>query len=130
MHRKKWLPARRSSARLIRWEEVVPKKVIPLSRGSRAAVVIDRAGAPRVFVFDTAALLDLLSVIDERLVDRLSDEAYHSKAANPAGWLIDEIEATLPLSPAYVQSLKRAVAEAKRKGWIPFEQLTRALELE
>lgn len=129
MRRKTSPPARLADARLIPWERLAPKSVIPLKRGSRAGVVVDRSGAPRVFVFDTSALLDVLSAIDERLVDRLSDAQYHSKAANPAGWLIDEIEATLPLSVEYVQSLKEAIAEAQRKGWIPFEEIERALHL-
>jgi hypothetical protein len=127
--RKRSLPVRVSNATLIPWERVVPKSVCSLEKGSRAALVVDRAGTPRLFVFDTSALLDVLSTIDERLVDHLSDEEYHSKDVNPAGWLIDEIESRLPLSAAYVQSLKDAIAEAKRKGWIPFEAVERALHL-
>lgn len=129
MRRKKSFPIRVSRATLVPWGKVAPKSVFPIERGSRAGVVLDREGVPRVFVFDTFALLDVLSAIDERLVDRLSDEAYHSKAANPAGWLIDELEAKLPLSDEYVRSLKEAVAEAQRKGWIPFEEVERALKL-
>jgi hypothetical protein len=129
MPRKKSLTTRLSNAKLIRWDEMAPASVFPLERGSRAGVVVDRAGVPRVFVFDTSALLDVLSVIDERLVDRLPDAEYHLKAANPAGWLIDELETKLPVSAAYVQSLKDAIAEAKRKGWVPFEHIERALRL-
>ena len=129
MRRKKSLPVRVSRATFIPWERVAPKSVFPLARGSRAGVIVDRGGVPKVFVFDTAALLDVLSTIDERLVDRLPDAAYHSKAANPAGWLIDELEAALPISPAYVQSLRDAIAEAKRKGWVPLEAIERALDL-
>lgn len=129
MRRKKSLPARLVNAKLVRWDRVVPKSVFSLERGSRAGVVVDRVGVPRMFVFDTAALLDVLSAIDERLVDRLSDDEYHSKDANPAGWLIDELEAKLPVKAEYVQSLKEALAEAKRTGWIPFEDVERALNL-
>jgi len=118
-----------SNAKLIPWERVAPTSVFPLEKGSRAGVVVDRAGTPRVFVFDTAALLDVLSAIDERLVDRLSDAEYHSKEANPTGWLIDELETKLPVSDAYIQSLKEAIAEAQRKGWVPFEEVERALNL-
>lgn len=129
MRRKSSLPARLADATVVPWERVAPKSVFPIEKGSRAGVVVDRAGVPRVFVFDTAALLDVLSAIDERLVDQLPDEAYHSKDANPAGWLIDELETKLPLSKAYVQSLKDAIAEAERKGWIPFEAVERTLHL-
>ena len=127
--RKRSLPVRVSHAKLIPWERLVPNSVFPMEKGSRAGVVLDRSGTPRAFVFDTAALLDLLSAIDERLVDRLSDDAYHAKDANPAGWLIDEIESQLPISAEYIQSLKEAIAEAKRKGWIPFDVVARALRL-
>ena len=129
MRKKSSLPARLADVKVVPWERVAPKSVFPLERGSRAGVVLDRAGVPRVFVFDTFALLDVLSAIDERLLDRLSDEAYHAKEANPAGWLIDELEAHLPVREEYIQSLKEALAEAKRKGWIPFEAVERALHL-
>lgn len=127
--RKRSLPVRVSNAKLIPWERLAPKSVFRLEKGSRAGVVVDRTGTPRVFVFDTSAFLDVLSAIDERLVDRLSDDAYHSKNANPAGWLIDELETKLPLSHEYVQSLREAIAEAQRKGWVPFEEVERALNL-
>ncbi len=42
---------------------------------------------------------------------------------------MDEIETRLPVSDAYVQSLKDAIAEAQHTGWIPFEELERALKL-
>lgn len=115
--------------RLSAWTKFAPKSVFPLEKGSRAGVVVDREGKPQLFVFDTSALLDVLSEIDERLVDELSHEAYASKEKNPAGWLIGEIESKLPLSDEYIQSLKSAIAEAERKGWIPFEKIERELEL-
>ena len=129
MAKKKLLPAKLSDARLIPWERVVSGNVFPLGKGSRAGVVLDRQGAPRLFIFDTSALLDVLSEIDEKLVDRLSSGEYHSKAANPAGWLIDAIEEKLPVSNDYIHSLKSAIAEAKKRGWVPFEKIERELEL-
>jgi len=129
MRKKRSLPVRVSNAKLIPWEKLAPKSILPLGRGSRAGVVVDQKGVPQLFVFDTAALLDVLSAIDDKLVDRLSDKEYHSKTANPAGWLIDELEAKLPVSDEYIRSLKEAIDEAKRKGWIPFEEVERALNL-
>ncbi len=127
--RKRSLPVRIAGAKCVPWKRLAPKSIFPLEKSSRAGVVLDRAGTPRVFVFDTAALLDVLSAIDAQLVDRLPDKAYHSKDANPAGWLIDELESRLPVSPEYIQSLKEAITEAKRKGWVPFEAVERALKL-
>src|SRR3989338_3246751 len=116
MRTKRSVPARLGHAKLLPWKGVVSASVFPLARGSKAGVVLDRAGVPRVFVFNTSALLDVLSAIDERLLDRLPDDAYHTKEANPAGWLIDELEAHLPVRETYIQSLKDAIAEATRKG--------------
>ena len=113
-------------AKLVGWTKSVLSK-FKLHKGSRAGIIIDKTGVPQLFIFDTPALLDVLSTIDEVLVDRLSDEEYHSKTANPAGWLIDEIEAKLPPNPQFVQSLKDAIEEAKRKGWIPFSKVLRPL---
>src|SRR3990167_5123691 len=90
----------KSLGRLSAWAKFAPKSVFPLEKSSRAGVVVE-----------------------------LSDEAYASKEKNPAGWLIGEIESKLPLSSEYIQSLKSAVAEAERKGWIPFEKIERELEL-
>ena len=129
MRKKSSLPARVSHVKAVSWKRMVPKSVFPLERGSRAGVIVDREGVPQVFVFDTFALLDVLSVIDERLVERLSDDEYHSKDANPSGWLIDELESRLPVREEYVQSLKDAIAEAKRTGWIPLKNVERALKL-
>lgn len=115
-------------AKLLPWQKWQPTLILPLEKGSRAGVVVDKNGSPQLFVFDTHALLDILSTIDEALSDRLSAEDYQSKEANPSGWLIDEIEAHLPVSEEYVQSLKNAIAEAEEKGWIPFEQIKKELQ--
>lgn len=117
-------------AKLVAWDKIIPKAVFPLTKNSKAAVAVDREKKPHLFIFDTFALLDILSEIDENLVDRLSPSDYHSKTVNPAGWLIDEIESKLPLNPAYIKSLKNAISEAKKKGWIPFERIEQELHLE
>ena len=70
-----------------------------------------------------------MSTIDEALVDKLVDRDYYSKKYNPAGWLIDQLEAKLPLNPEYVLTLQKAIAEAEKKGWIPFEKIKAELSL-
>ncbi len=122
--KKKNLPAHRVDSKMIQWKKWVPRSVFPLEKGSKAGIVADRNGTPRWFIFDTFALLDVLSRIDEGLVDRLSNEDYHSKKANPAGWLIDEIESKLPLSDSFVQSLD----EAEKHGWISAEEMKKRLK--
>ena len=120
--------AKVSDAKAISWEHIVPQSVFPLEKGSRAGAILDQQGTPRYFVFDTRALLDVLSVVDEALSDRLSSEEYYSKTANPAGWLIDHLEARLPVSRSYVSSLKSAIGEAQKKGWIPFKKIKSAMQ--
>jgi hypothetical protein len=127
--KKQLLAIKKSSSKLVQWNTFIPRSVLPIEKESKAGLVIDKKGAPQLFVFDTFALLDLLSEIDERLVDRLSDKDYYSKKINPAGWLIDQIEASLPLKKEYVESLKQAIREAEENGWIPLEDLEKELNL-
>jgi len=115
-------------AKLVSWTKFVLSK-FKLHKDSRAGIIVDKNGVPQLFVFDTPAFLDVLSTVDESLVDRLSDAEYHSKNANPAGWLIDEIEAKLPPNPKFVHTLKQAIGEAKRKGWVPFSKIQREFGL-
>ena len=103
--------------------------VFKLSKRAKAAVVLDEEGRPHFFLFDTVAFLDIFSQIDEALVDKLPIEEYHSKTINPAGYLIDELESRLPLNPKFVASLKAAIEEADKKGWIPFSKIQTDLGL-
>ena len=129
MSKSNFLPAKLKDAKLVPWNKVAPLSVFKLHKGSRAGIILDKEGCPQLFIFDTSSLLDVLSKIDEALVDKLSTREYHSKSVNPAGWLIDEIESRLPLKPEFVQSLKDAVDEAKKKGWVPFSKIQKELGL-
>jgi hypothetical protein len=123
------VPTKLKPLKLMPFRKVVPRTVIALHKGSKAAVVATQNGIPQVFVFDTYALLDLLSAVDEALVDKLSTAEYHDKSCNPAGWLIDTLESKLPLRPDFVRSLRLAIAEAQKKGWIPFEKIVNGTDL-
>ena len=125
----KLLPVKLRLAKLIAFNKIVPSSVFKLNKGSKAAVIVDKKGTPQVFIFDTFALLDVLSKIDEVLVDKLSTEEYHNKSVNPAGWLIDKIESKLPLNPDFILSLKESISEAMKKGFIPFERIEKELGL-
>mgnify|MGYP001589028884 CR=1 FL=1 len=115
-------------AKLVAWTKSILSK-FKLHKSSHAAIIMDKNSIPQLFIFDTPAFLDVLSTIDEALIDRLSDEEYHSRKSNPTGWLIDELEAKLPPNPKFVQSLKDAIKEAEKKGWIPFSKVLRPLGL-
>mgnify|MGYP001567919044 CR=1 FL=1 len=93
----------------------------------KAAVVTGKTGAPRYFVFDTPSLWDLLCVIDAKFEETASTEEYVLR--NPVGWLIDAIEAHLPLQPTLVAKLKRGLDEAVTRGTVSFEQVKRNLGL-
>ena len=125
----RFLPAKLTAARLVPFVKMVSSRVFRLKRTSKAAVLVDRRGTPQWFLFDVFAFLDILSKVDEALVDRLSTEEYHDPSMNPAGWLIDTIETRLPTNPEFVLSLKKAIAEAKKKGWIPFKKIEQKLGL-
>ncbi|MCK4553582.1 hypothetical protein KAU19_01300 [Candidatus Parcubacteria bacterium] len=118
-----------AKAKLMSWSKAMPGSPIKLVKGSQAGVIVDQQGAPQMFIFDTFAFLDVLSEIDDRLADKLSHKEYHSKSVNPAGCLIDEIESKLPVNPNFVQSLKNAIKEANKKGWVPFSKIQAELGL-
>lgn len=93
----------------------------------KAGVVVDKEGSPRYFVFDSRSLWDLLCAVDTTLEAQVSDEAYVRH--NPVGWLIDAIEAHLPLNPKVVAKLKKGLDEARRLGVVPFERIKQQLGL-
>ncbi|MCK5320334.1 hypothetical protein KAJ61_03020 [Candidatus Parcubacteria bacterium] len=115
--------AKLAKVKLIPWSKAISGSSIKLSKNSQAGVIVDQQGAPQMFVFDTFAFLDILSEIDSRLADKLSHKEYHSKSANPAGCLIDEIEAKLPANSNFIKSLKNAIKESDKKGWVPFSKI-------
>ena len=112
-----------TKGKLLPWTKFQFLHPFKLAGKARAAVVTNGHGRAQYFVLNTFALLDVLSAIDDPLSHRLSIEEYHSKKINPAGWLIDEIESQLPLNPKLAASLKKAVAQAKQKGWVPLENI-------
>ena len=124
------LPLKTKGYRATPFHKISYLKEVGIDKKSKAAVVVDNNDVPRFFIFDTFALLDLLSQIDDALVDRLSPEDYHSKGVNPSGWLIDEIESRLPLKKNFVLSLKKALKQGQKEGWIPFSQIKFDLDLE
>ena len=121
---------KQKSLKLFAWNKFRPfNKLFKIGKKSKAAVVLDKKEIPQFFLLDTHAFLDILSEIDEALVDKLSTQEYHSKSINPAGWLIDEIESKLPLNPKFVSSLREAIKESNKKGWIPFSTIKNKLGL-
>ncbi len=117
------LPIKIKDARLVSWKKTIPKSIFKLNKNSQAGIVFNKKNIPIMFMFSTNALLDILSEIDEKLVDRFSSKEYASKSINPTGWLIDEIESKLSLKPAFIKSLQKAIEEAELQGWIPFSKI-------
>ena len=103
------------------------KKTGLLPSDFKAAVVNDKKGFPKYFIFDTYSLWDLLCAIDTKYEEQVSNKEYVFN--NPVGWLIDAIEAKLPINPKLAIKLKKGIEEAKKMGFIPFEKLTDELNL-
>ncbi len=92
MNRKKFPLQKASQTKFVPINKILPKKIISWQSKSRAGVVMDNKKNPQFFIFNVFAFLDLLSEIDERLVDKLSSKDYYSSDVNPSGAIIDEIE--------------------------------------
>lgn len=91
----------------------------------KAGVVVDTKGSPKYFIFDTYSLWDLLCVSDAKFEENVSAKEYVFH--NPLGWLIDAIEARLPINPELALKLKKGIEEAKKLGLVPFEKIKRQL---
>ena len=109
----------------------VPKELkksgLAFPKEFKAAVVVDKQGSPQYFVFDTYSMWDLLCAFDEKFEEQVSTKEYVFH--NPVGWLIDAIEAHLPLNPRLILKLKKGIEEAKSLGLVPFEKIKRRLGL-
>lgn len=109
----------------------LPKKLKKLGlafpKDFKAAVVTDKKGSPRYFVFDTYSFWDLLCASDERFEETAPAKEYINK--NTVGWLIDAIEAHLPLNPKLAARLKKNIEEARRSGLIPLKEVKLKLGL-
>jgi len=103
------------------------KAALARPKDFKAAVVVDKDGSPRYFVFDTYSLWDFLCAVDEAFEERTSANEY--VLHNPVGWLVDAIEAHLPLHPTLVRRLKKGVEEATKLGVVPLERIEEELGL-
>lgn len=103
------------------------KKSGLISKDFKAGVVVDKSGSPRYFIFDTSSLWDLLCTADTKFEENVSAKEYVFH--NPLGWLIDAIEARLPINPELALRLKKGIEEAKKLGLVPFEKIKHELGL-
>lgn len=104
---------------------ILPKELkksgLAFPKDFKAAVVTDKNGSPKYFVFDTYSMWDMLCAFDEKFEETASSKEYVFH--NPVGWLIDAIESHLPINPALVLKLKKGIEEAKKYGLVPFEKI-------
>ena len=98
-----------------------------MSKNFKAAVVVDKKGSPKYFVFDTYSMWDLLCAFDAKFEESVSSKEYVFH--NPLGWLIDAIEVRLPINPKLALRLKKGIEEAKKLGLVPFEKIKHELGL-
>jgi len=116
-----------SKSKFLSWDKFIKKSSIKLDKNSQAGVISDEKGAPQLFLFDTFALLDILSEIDDRLADKLDHKDYHSQKFNPSHSLIAQIESRLPVNSDFIVSLKNSIKEAQEKGWVTLAQVQKEL---
>ena len=93
----------------------------------KAGVVINKNGSPKYFIFDTYSLWNMLCVSDAKFEETAPSKEYVFH--NPIGWLIDAIEAHLPINPELASRLKKGIEEAKKLGLVPFEKIKHELGL-
>lgn len=110
------------------------KKLVPFSKIAKnpsvlakTSVIVEENGIPTGFVFGRDAFISFLEYLDTEFEKRANNEkkAY----GNPAGNLIDLIEEKLPINPKFAKELKASITQAKKTGWIPFEQIVKTLNV-
>lgn len=112
---------------LDKFKELPPefKKALCSPKEFKAVVATDKNGSPKYFIFDTYSLWDMLCAFDEKFEETASSKEYVFH--NPFGWLIDAIEAHLPINPSLSLKLKKGIEEAQKLGLVPFEKIKHKL---
>lgn len=89
--------------------------------------MINKTGVPLGFVFGRDSFINFLEYIDSEFEKRVKDQkkAYD----NPAGRLIDLIEAKLPLNPKFVKDLKSSVTKTRKSDWISLDEISHSLNV-
>ena len=112
--------------------KLVPfSKIVKTKNGlsvlSKVSVVMDEKNTLVGFVFGRDSFINFLENIDTEFENKVKNptQAYN----NLAGKLIDLIEGSLPVSPHFVKDLRDSMSGAKKYGWIPFDQVMKALHV-
>ena len=102
------------------------KNATAISSFSNTSVVVDEKGIPLGFVFGRDSFVSFLEHIDAEFEKNVTDpkKAFN----NPAGKLIDLIEAKLPVSKELVKDLKSSLSK-KKTEWVPLEQIIQSLNV-
>lgn len=102
----------------------VKKDLAPLSNTS---VVVDDHGNPLGFFFGRDTFISLMTIIDEQFEKNVTSTK--AAYANPAGKIIDLIEQKLPVNPKFTKELEVSLAEARKNGWVSFDEVKKALHV-
>lgn len=92
-----------------------------------ASVVMDYHGSPLGFFFGRDTFISLMTVIDEQFEKKMTSgkDAY----TNAAGKIIDLIEEKLTINPKFAKDLQISLDEAKKNGWVSFDDVKKALHV-
>lgn len=94
---------------------------------SNASVVIDGRGIPLGFFFGRDTLISLMTAIDEQFEKKARNarDAYD----NFAGRVIDLIEEKLPVNPSFVKDMEISINDARKKGWVTLQEVSKTLNI-
>lgn len=114
----------KTMAKIVPFSKLIKHKMSELSELS---VIVDNKNVPLGFVFGRDSFIAFLEHMDDEFEKRTVDKkkAYD----NPAGKLIDLIEEKLPVNKKFILELRDSVADAKKEGWVPLDEVLRSLHV-
>lgn len=94
---------------------------------SETSVIMDKSRNPLGFVFGRDAFITMLEHIDSEFEKRVTDEKKYFD--NPAGKLIDVIEANLPLNADFVNKLKLVISSTDKSDYISIDEIMKNIHV-
>jgi len=94
---------------------------------SETSVIVDEKKIPLGFVFGRDAFITMLEHIDDEFDKKVTDPKKYFD--NPAGKLIDAIEAKLPLNPTFINDLKLTINSTDKSKYIPIDDIIKHIHV-
>jgi len=94
---------------------------------AKTSIIMDKNNNPVGFLFGRDAFISFLEHIDEEFETRVTDPKKYFD--NPAGKLIDAIEAKLPLNPTFINDLKLTINSTDKSKYIPIDDIIKHIHV-